>query len=124
MVPRKSWSQQDIVAEAIGERLSHHGKQANLHFPPARLSMPAPNAFPAVKGSNAPFGTRYDGSTVHLPEAAFVELETLAGKSGKRGFKRPGFSETVRAVIRLVSSREWSSEEIRQAFAEDVRAGE
>jgi hypothetical protein len=62
-------------------------------------------------------------STVYLPEAAFVELETLAGKSGKRGFKRPGLSETVRAVIRLVSSREWSLEEIRQAFAEDVRVG-
>ena len=45
-------------------------------------------------------------STVYLPEAAFVELETLAGKSGKKGFKRPGLSETVRAVIRLVSSRE------------------
>ena len=26
-------------------------------------------------------------------------------------------------VIRLVSSREWSSEEIRRAFAEDVRVG-
>ena len=43
---------------------------------------------------------------------------TLANKSGEKGFKRPGLSETVRAVIRLVSSREWSPEEIREAFSE------
>jgi len=65
-----------------------------------------------------PLGPDMRASTVYLPEAAFVELETLAGKSGKKGFKRPGLSETVRAVIRLVSSREWSPEEIREAFSE------
>jgi hypothetical protein len=53
-----------------------------------------------------------------MQEAAYAELEALAGKSGKKGFKRPGLSETVRAVIRLVSSREWSPEEIREAFFE------
>jgi hypothetical protein len=65
-----------------------------------------------------PLGPDMRASTVYLPEAAYAELETLAGKSGKRGFKRPGLSETVRAVIRLVTSREWSSEEIREAFSE------
>jgi hypothetical protein len=35
-------------------------------------------------------------STVHLPEAAFVELETLAGKSGKSDSNGLGLSETVR----------------------------
>jgi hypothetical protein len=72
-----------------------------------------------------PLGPDMRASTVYLPEAAFVELETLAGKSGKKGFKRPGLSETVRAVIRLVSSREWSLEEIREAFSEPPeRVGE
>lgn len=65
-----------------------------------------------------PLGPDMRASTVYLPEAAYAELESLAGKSGKRGFKRPGLSETVRAVIRLVSSREWSPEEIREAFSE------
>ena len=71
-----------------------------------------------------PLGPDMRASTVYLPEAAYAELEALAGKSGKKGFKRPGLSETVRAVIRLVARREWSSEEIRQAFAEDDRVGE
>lgn len=65
-----------------------------------------------------PLGPDMRASTVYLPEAAYSELETLAGKSGKKGFKRPGLSETVRAVIRLVTSREWSAEEIREAFSE------
>jgi hypothetical protein len=65
-----------------------------------------------------PLGPDMRASTVYLPEAAYAELETLAGKSGKKGFKRPGLSETVRAVIRLVSGREWSPEEIRKAFSE------
>jgi len=43
---------------------------------------------------------------------------TLAGKSGKKEFKRPGLSETVRAVIGLVAGREWSPEETREAFSE------
>jgi hypothetical protein len=47
---------------------------------------------------------------------ATPNFETLAAKSGKNGFKRPGLSETVRSVIHLVSSREWSPEEIREAF--------
>ena len=45
-------------------------------------------------------------------------METLAGKSGKKGFKRPGLSETARAVICLVSSRQWSPEGIKEAFSE------
>jgi hypothetical protein len=65
-----------------------------------------------------PFGPDMRASTVYLPEAAYSQLETLAGKSGKKGFKRPGLSETVRAVIRLVTSRDWSPEEIREAFSE------
>jgi hypothetical protein len=65
-----------------------------------------------------PLGPDMRASTVYLPEGAYADLETLAGKSGRRGFKRPGLSETVRAVIRLVASREWSSEEIREAFSE------
>jgi hypothetical protein len=65
-----------------------------------------------------PLGPDMRASTVYLPEGAYADLETLAGKSGRRGFKRPGLSETVRAVIRLVTSREWSPEEIRQAFSE------
>jgi hypothetical protein len=71
-----------------------------------------------------PLGPDMRASTVYLPEAAYAELETLAGKSGKKGFKRPGLSETVRAVIRLAASREWSSEEIRQAFVDDAMGGE
>ena len=65
-----------------------------------------------------PLGPDMRASTVYLPEGAYAELETLAWKSGRRGFKRPGLSETVRAVIRLVASREWSAEEIREAFSE------
>ena len=65
-----------------------------------------------------PLGPDMRASTVYLPEGAYADLETLAGKSGKRGFKRPGLSETVRAVIRLVTSREWSPEEIKEAFSE------
>jgi hypothetical protein len=38
----------------------------------------------------------------------------MAAKSGKERFKRPALSETVRAVIRLVSGREWSSEKLFQ----------
>jgi hypothetical protein len=71
-----------------------------------------------------PFAAEMRASTVYLPESVYAELEVLANKSGKRGFKRPGLSETVRAALRLVHSREWSSEEISQAFAEDVGVGE
>jgi Arc/MetJ-type ribon-helix-helix transcriptional regulator len=63
-------------------------------------------------------------STVYLPESVYAELEALATKSGKKGFKRPGLSETVRAALRLVQRRQWSSEEISQAFAEDIGVGE
>ncbi len=63
-------------------------------------------------------------STVYLPESVYAELEALANKSGKKGFKRPGLSETVRAALRLVQSRQWSSEEINQAFDQDVGVGE
>ena len=45
-------------------------------------------------------------------------------KSGKKGFKRPGLNETGRAALRLVHSRQWSTEEISQAFAEDLGMGE
>jgi hypothetical protein len=83
------------------------------------LDLSHPNfGFWAKRIGRPPLGPDMRASTVYLPEAAFVELETLAGKSGKKGFKRPGLSETVRAVIRLVSSREWSLEEIREAFSE------
>jgi hypothetical protein len=71
-----------------------------------------------------PFAAEMRASTVYLPESVYSELEALANKSGKKGFKRPGLSETVRAALRLVQSREWSSEEISQAFAEDVGVGE
>ena len=71
-----------------------------------------------------PFATEMRASTVYLPESVYAELESLANKSGKKGFKRPGLSETVRAALRLVQGREWSSEEISQAFAEDVGVGE
>jgi len=63
-----------------------------------------------------PFATEMRASTVYLPESVYAELEALANKSGKKGFKRPGLSETVRAALRLVQSRQWSSEEISQAF--------
>jgi hypothetical protein len=59
-----------------------------------------------------------------LPESDCAELEALANKSGKKGCKRPGLSETVRAALRLLQSRQGSSEEISQAFAEDVGVGE
>jgi Arc/MetJ-type ribon-helix-helix transcriptional regulator len=71
-----------------------------------------------------PFAAEMRASTVYLPESVYAELEALANKSGKKGFKRPGLSETVRAALRLVQSREWSSEEISQAFDEDVGVGE
>jgi Arc/MetJ-type ribon-helix-helix transcriptional regulator len=71
-----------------------------------------------------PFAAEMRASTVYLPESVYAELEALANKSGKKGFKRPGLSETVRAALRLVQSREWSSEEISQAFAEDIGVGE
>jgi hypothetical protein len=71
-----------------------------------------------------PFVAEMRASTVYLPESVYAELEDLAAKSGKKGFKRPGLSETVRAALKLVRSREWSGEEIRQAFAEDVGVGE
>ena len=94
--------------------------------PPAAVPQSPKETRPAVskrairtkRMGRPPLGPDMRASTVYLPEAAFVELETLAGKSGKKGFKRPGLSETVRAVIRLVSSREWSPEEIREAFFE------
>jgi hypothetical protein len=71
-----------------------------------------------------PFAAEMRASTVYLPESVYAELEALANKSGKKGFKRPGLSETVRAALRLVQSRQWSSEEISQAFAEYVGVGE
>jgi|SRR5271166_4640103 len=71
-----------------------------------------------------PFAAEMRASTVYLPESVYAQLEALANKSGKKGFKRPGLSETVRAALRLVQNREWSSEEISQAFAEDVGVGE
>ena len=71
-----------------------------------------------------PFAAEMRASTVYLPESVYAELEALANKSGKKGFKRPGLSETVRAALRLVQSRQWSSEEISQAFAEDIGLGE
>jgi hypothetical protein len=71
-----------------------------------------------------PFAAEMRASTVYLPESVYSELEALANKSGKKGFKRPGLSETVRAALRLVQSRDWSNEEISQAFAEDVGVGE
>ena len=71
-----------------------------------------------------PFATEMRASTVYLPESVYAELEDLAAKSGKKGFKRPGLSETVRAALRLVQSRQWSAQEIGQAFAEDIGVGE
>jgi hypothetical protein len=71
-----------------------------------------------------PFAAEMRASTVYLPESVYAELEALANKSGKRGFKRPGLSETVRAALRLVQSREWSSDEISRAFVEDIGVGE
>ena len=71
-----------------------------------------------------PFAAEMRASTVYLPESVYAQLEALANKSGKKGFKRPGLSETVRAALRLVQSRQWSSEEISQAFDEDVGVGE
>jgi len=47
----------------------------------------------------------------------------LARKSGKKSFKRPGLSETVGAALRLVRSRQWSNEEMSEAFDEDVGWG-
>jgi hypothetical protein len=81
----------------------------------------------AVRGKRLgrpPFAAEMRASTVYLPESVYAELEALANKSGKKGFKRPGLSETVRAALRLVQSREWSSHEISQAFAEDIGVGE
>jgi Arc/MetJ-type ribon-helix-helix transcriptional regulator len=81
----------------------------------------------AVRGKRLgrpPFAAEMRASTVYLPESVYADLETLANKSGKKGFKRPGLSETVRAALRLLQSRQWSSEEISHAFAEDVGVGE
>jgi Arc/MetJ-type ribon-helix-helix transcriptional regulator len=71
-----------------------------------------------------PFAAEMRASTVYLPESVYAQLETLANKSGKKGFKRPGLSETVRAALRLLQSRQWSNEEISQAFVEDIGVGE
>ena len=82
---------------------------------------------PIVRGKRLgrpPFATEMRASTVYLPESVYAELEDLAAKSGKKGFKRPGLSETVRAALRLVQSRQWSTQEIGQAFAEDIGVGE
>ena len=82
---------------------------------------------PVVRGKRLgrpPFAAEMRASTVYLPESVYAELEALANKSGKKGFTRPGLSETVRAALRLVQSRQWSSEEISQAFAEDIGVGE
>jgi hypothetical protein len=38
-----------------------------------------------------------------------TERIAISAKSGKKGFKRPGLSETLRAALRLVQNREWSS---------------
>src|ERR1700737_3844414 len=78
---------------------------------------------PVVRGKRLgrpPFAAEMRASTVYLPESVYAELEALANKSGKKGFKRPGLSETVRAALRLVQIRQWSSEEISQAFAETL----
>lgn len=82
---------------------------------------------PVVRGKRLgrpPFPAEMKASTVYLPESVYAELEDLAAKSGKKGFKRPGLSETVRAALRLVQSRQWSAQEIGQAFAEDIGVGE
>jgi hypothetical protein len=42
-----------------------------------------------------PFAAEMRASTVYLPESVYAGLEALANKSGKKGFKRPGLSETV-----------------------------
>jgi hypothetical protein len=54
--------------------------------------------------------------TVSFTDELLRQLEALATRSGKRGFKRPGFSETVRAALRLWASHEWTNEEVRAAF--------
>ena len=88
--------------------------------PAAAAPEPVKRAIRTKRIGRPPLGPDMRASTVYLPEAAYAELETLAGKSGKKGFKRPGLSETVRAVIRLVSSRDWSPEEIKEAFSEPL----
>jgi len=110
----------------LEEALEQQKSSEPDRVPPPKVLQPpeeprAAASKPAIRTKRIgrpPLGPDMRASTVYLPEAAFVELETLAGKSGKKGFKRPGLSETVRAVIRLVSSREWSPEEIREAFSE------
>src|ERR1700693_1345879 len=49
-----------------------------------------------------PFAEEMRASTVYLPDSVYAQLEALANKSGKKGFKRPGLSETVRAALRLL----------------------
>jgi hypothetical protein len=64
---------------------------------------------PVVRGKRLrrpPFAAEMRASTVYLPESVYAELEALANKSGKKGFKRPELSETVRAALRLVQSRQ------------------
>ena len=53
-----------------------------------------------------PFAAEMRASTVYLPESVYAELEALANKSGKKGFKCPGLSETVRAALRACYTAE------------------
>jgi hypothetical protein len=54
--------------------------------------------------------------------------EACAKPTGKNLMREKGIqtalSESVRTVIRLVSSRKWSPEEIKEAFSEPVKSGE
>src|SRR5271166_2514658 len=92
--------------------------------PEALAQKPVERSVRGKRLGRPPFAAEMRASTVYLPESVYAQLESLANKSGKKGFKRPGLSETVRAALRLVQSRQWSSEEISQAFAEDVGVGE
>jgi hypothetical protein len=112
-LPREIFSAEEPDTPAVAER------QKALVQKQVRRS--------AVRGKRLgrpPFAAEMRASTVYLPESVYAELEALANKSGKKGFKRPGLSETVRAALRLVQSRQWSSEEINQAFDQDVGVGE
>jgi hypothetical protein len=51
-------------------------------------------------------------------EAAFAELETLAGKSGKRGFKRPSFKRNCEGRDAFGLESRMGPEETREAFPE------
>ncbi|MBW0000236.1 MAG: hypothetical protein JO015_14130 [Verrucomicrobia bacterium] len=55
-----------------------------------------------------------------LTQRAVLVGAAVAACSGRKGFRSPTFNETVRVAFRLWASRQWTDEEIRAAFDEEL----